>query len=239
MEPKVIAENEWHIAIDKPAGLIVHSDGRTIEPSVADWLLAQWPELKDVGEPWLSPQGETTLRPGIVHRLDRTTSGVMIVAKTQGAYQYLKGEFKARRVEKTYHTFVYGHPQADAGRIVAEIDKGGTPKKWFAKDTVEGDVRAAITDWRVLKRMQAEKGEAVSLLEAKPRTGRTHQIRVHLAHIGHPIVADHLYASDRAPLLGFTRPALHAYSISLALSSAERVEYIASEPPDFAQHKVT
>ncbi|MFZ2719546.1 MAG: pseudouridine synthase, partial [Minisyncoccia bacterium] len=159
LEPRLIAENEWLIAIDKPAGLIVHSDGRTEESSVAEWLLGKWPELRDVGEPWLSPQGEIVLRPGLVQRLDRTTSGVMIVAKTPEAYTHFKKKFKERRVEKTYHAFVYGHPADDAGRIVAEIDKGGIPKRWFAKDTTEDDVRAAITDWKVLTRLSAEEGE--------------------------------------------------------------------------------
>lgn len=233
LEPRILGENEWLIAIDKPAGLIVHCDGRTVESSVADWLLEKYPTLNEVGEPWISPQGDIVLRPGLVQRLDRTTSGVMIVAMTPAAYTYFKKEFKERRVEKTYHAFVYGHPAKDAGRIVAEIDKGGTPKKWFAKDTTEDDVRAAITDWKVLKRFSAEGEEAVSLIEVKPATGRTHQLRVHLAHIGHPIVADHLYAGERAPLLGFTRPALHAFQISLTLPSGKGVTYEAPYPEDF------
>lgn len=233
LEPRLIAENEFLLALDKPAGLIVHSDGRTVEPSMADWVLQNYPLLRDVGEPWISPQGEIIIRPGLVQRLDRTTSGVMIVAKTAEAYTYFKDEFKERHVEKTYHAFAYGHPTADAGRIVAEIDKGGVPKKWFAKDCDEDDARAAITDWKVLERLRAEDEEAVSLLEAKPRTGRTHQIRVHLAHIGHPIVADHIYAANRAPLLGFARPALHSSSISLSLPTGERVTYTAPASEDF------
>jgi 23S rRNA pseudouridine1911/1915/1917 synthase len=224
VEPSLLAENEWLIAADKPMGLIVHSDGRTEEPTFVDWLLAKWPELKDVGEPWFSPQGESIARPGIVHRLDRTTSGVMIVAKTQEAWEYLRAEFKARRVEKRYRALVHGAMEKDSGRIVAEIDKGGTPKKWFAKDTDESDVRAAITDWKVLERR-----EGTTYIEAMPKTGRTHQLRVHLAHIGHAIVGDPLYggpASDRLML--------HAHSISLTLPSRERVTYESPVPGGFA-----
>lgn len=227
VEPRIVAENEWLIAVDKPTGLIVHSDGRTEEPTLVDWLLTKWPHLKDVGEPWISPQGESIARPGIVHRLDRTTSGVMIVAKTQEAWEYLRGEFKARRVEKTYRALVHDILEKNSGRIVAEIDKGGTPKRWFAKDTTEDDVRAAITDWRVLERR-----DGTTYLEAMPRTGRTHQLRVHFAHIGHGIVGDHIYAEGK-PDFGFGRVMLHAYSISLRLSSGEQVTYTSPVPQGF------
>jgi 23S rRNA pseudouridine1911/1915/1917 synthase len=226
MEPKVVAENAWLIAIDKPAGLIVHSDGRTEEPTLVDWLLERWPGLKDVGEPWLSPQGEMIARPGIVHRLDRTTSGVMLIAKTQEAWEYLRAEFQARRVEKKYLALVHGALGGE-GRISAEIDKGGTPKKWFAKDCPADSKRAAITDWKSL-----EVRENVTLVEAMPRTGRTHQLRVHFAHIGHPIVGDHIYGAG-LPTLGFERVMLHAHSIALTLPSGERNEYLAHRPAEF------
>jgi 23S rRNA pseudouridine1911/1915/1917 synthase len=227
MDIRVIAENQWLIAVDKPAGLIVHSDGRTVEPTLADWLLERWPQLKDVGEPWLSPQGESIPRPGIVHRLDRTTSGIMIVAKTQEAWEHVRAEFKARRVEKTYRALLHGRLEG-GGRISAEIDKGGTPKRWFAKDCPPDSKRAAITDWRTL-----EVRDEVTLVEAMPRTGRTHQLRVHFAHIGHPLVGDHLYANG-LPTRGFARPMLHAHSISFVVPQGERVTYEAEVPHEFA-----
>lgn len=225
MEPHIIEENEWLIAIDKPAGLIVHSDGRTEEPTLVDWLLERWPLLVDVGEPWLSPQGETIPRPGIVHRLDRTTSGVMLVAKTAEAWEYLRAEFKARRVEKKYLALVHGALTGE-GRISAEIDKGGTPKKWFAKDCPPDSKRAAITDWRSL-----DAREVTTLVEAMPKTGRTHQLRVHFAHIGHPIVGDPLYASGMPDRFG--RVMLHAHTIALSLPSGERGTFV-SPPSDAA-----
>ena len=230
----VLAETDEVVVLDKPAGLIVHSDGRTKEPSVAEWVLEKYPALASVGEPWISPQGERVPLPGIVHRLDRTTSGVMLVAKTAEAYAYLKGEFKARRVEKVYRAFVYGHMGAEEGKIVAEIMRSSElPKKWYARPCDKSDKRAAITEWRLLKRLEdPSTGEPASYVEVQPKTGRTHQTRVHLATTGPPVVADHLYAPDRTPILGFTRPALHAYSISLVLEGKKET-FTAALPTDF------
>src|SRR3989338_11403456 len=101
MGVKVIFEDDSILVLDKPAGLIVHSDGRTQEPSLADWILERYPALASVGKPWISPQGEKILLPGIVHRLDRTTSGVMLIAKTNEMYRYLKQQFRERKIEKT------------------------------------------------------------------------------------------------------------------------------------------
>ncbi|MEK7098444.1 MAG: RluA family pseudouridine synthase [Patescibacteria group bacterium] len=231
--PSVIAETDELLVIDKPAGLIVHSDGRTEEPSVAEWILEKYPALARVGEPWISPQGESVALPGIVHRLDRTTSGILLIAKTPEAYAYVKGEFKARRVEKTYRACVYGHMEENVGRIVAEIMRSKeVPRRWYARSCDENDNRAAITNWSVLQRLTAEGGEAASYLELKPETGRTHQIRVHLASIGHPVLSDHLYAPERPRLLNFTRLALHAYQISLTLGGIKQT-FTAPLPADF------
>jgi 23S rRNA pseudouridine1911/1915/1917 synthase len=225
MEPRFIADTDELIALDKPAGLIVHSDGRTKEPSLAAWLIGRFPFLKDVGEPWISPQGEEVRIAGLVHRLDRGTSGIIIAAKNNDAWRRLRDAFRTRLVEKRYLGYVYGNVGPAAGRVVAEIRRTKeAPKRWYAHPTDESDPRAAITDWRVLMR----RAEA-TLLDIRPRTGRTHQIRVHLASIGHPIIADHLYAPEREPIMGFTRPALHAADITV-----EGVRYTAPLPPDFA-----
>jgi len=236
MELAVIYEDDDVLVINKPAGLIVHSDGRTEEPSVAEWVLAHYPALANVGEPWTSPQGMVVARPGIVHRLDRDTSGVMILAKTSEAYTFLKEQFQDRTTEKTYRAFVYGHPSRDRGMIEAEIVRIRTvPPRWgVARSGEEKKYRAALTEWRVHARGQdPETGEKIAYLEVHPKTGRTHQIRVHFKHFGHPVICDKLYAKGRSCLLGFSRQALHASSLSINLPSGERRTFEATLPSDF------
>lgn len=231
----ILYEDTDAVVIAKPAGLITHSDGRTEEPSVADWALARYPETRDVGEPWTSPQGEVVLRPGIVHRLDRGTSGVMVIAKTQEAYLFLKQQFGDRSTEKSYRALVYGHPAKDAGTIEEEIVRiRSMPPRWGVAREGEGRThRAAVTEWRVLSRgTDPATGEKVSYLEVRPKTGRTHQIRVHLKHLGHPVVCDPLYAKGRPCLFGLNRPALHAFALSITLPSGERHTFEAPLPAD-------
>jgi 23S rRNA pseudouridine1911/1915/1917 synthase len=234
-EPTVIFEDDDVIIIDKPSGLIVHSDGRTAEPSVAEWVVEHYPETHGVGEPWLSPQGETVDRPGIVHRLDRATSGIMVVAKTQTAHAFLKNEFQKRLVSKEYRAFVYGQPKADRGVIDAEIERvRSTPPRWSARMRGQGTRRAALTEWEVVRRgADKETGEKVSLLAARPKTGRTHQIRVHLQSINLPVICDPLYAKGRSHLLGFERLALHAFRLSLTLPNGASKTFEAPLPSDF------
>ncbi len=234
MKPSIVYENTDVLVIDKPAGLIVHSDGRTEESSVVDWILEKYPALKDVGESWTSPQGEVVPRPGIVHRLDRTTSGVMIIAKTAEAHSFLKNQFQERSTEKIYDALVYGHPKEDVGVIEMEIGRTKTdPRRWSAQFGKKGKLRAAITEWKVLMRgIDPETGEKVSHIEASPKTGRTHQVRVHLKAIHHPIVCDPLYADGKPCLLGLMRPALHARSLTITLPSGERKTFTTPPPLD-------
>ncbi|MBU6323486.1 MAG: RluA family pseudouridine synthase [Patescibacteria group bacterium] len=236
MEVPILYEDTDVLVIDKPAGLIMHSDGRTKEPSVAEWMLRRHPSAADVGEPWTSPQGEVILRPGIVHRLDRGTSGVVALAKTPDAYAFLKRQFQEREAEKTYRALVYGQPKGNQGIIEAEIVRiRSTPPRWGVAREGEGKKqRAAITEWQVLRRaVDPESGEKVAYLEARPRTGRTHQIRVHFKYLNHPVICDPLYAKNRPCLLGFARPALHAFSLALTLPSGERRVFEAPLPADF------
>lgn len=238
MEPTILYEDTDVLVINKPAGLIVHSDGRTEEPSVATWVLENYPALIAVGESWTSPQGQVVPRPGIVHRLDRDTSGVMILAKTNESYAYLKEQFQNRTTEKTYRVFVYGHPAKDSGVIEAEIVRLRTvPPRWgIARASEDKKHRAAITHWKVLERgIDSKTGEKVSIIEAQPKTGRTHQIRVHLKHINHPVLCDKLYASGRPCILGFSHQALHALSLSIELPSGERRVFEAPLPADFTE----
>lgn len=237
MNPAILFEDDEVLVINKPAGLITHSDGRTKEPSVAEWVLEKHPEMKSVGEPWTSPQREVIPRPGIVHRLDRGTSGVMILAKTSDAYAFLKQQFGDRTTEKRYRAFVYGYPAKNTGVIEEEIVRiRSMPPRWgVARAEESRKHRVAVTEWELLSRgADPATGEKIAYLEARPKTGRTHQIRVHLKHIHHPVVCDPLYAKGRSCLLGFSRQALHAFSLSITLPSGERYTFEAPLPEDFA-----
>lgn len=234
MELPILYEDNEVVVINKPAGLIVHSDGRTKEPSVAEWMLERYPESAAVGEPWMSPQGKVVARPGIVHRLDRSTSGVLILAKTQEAHAFLKRQFQERSTEKTYRAFVYGHPAQNQGVIEAEIVRiRAVPPRWgVAREGESRTQRAAVTAWKVLSR-GTDAQEKVAYLELSPKTGRTHQIRVHLKYLNHPVICDPLYAKGRPCLLGFSRAALHALSLTITLPSGERRSFEAPVPADF------
>ncbi|HRH32472.1 MAG TPA: RluA family pseudouridine synthase, partial [bacterium] len=164
MNPEILFENDAYLVINKPAGLVVHGDGKTKEPTLVDWLLEQYPEIKDVGEPLIIenlatshyPLGTLVIpRPGIVHRLDRETSGVMIVAKTPEAFEYFKDAFKNREIAKTYNAFVFGHVKENEDTIDAPIARSKSDfRKWSAQRGARGEKRNAITDYKVLKRFE-------------------------------------------------------------------------------------
>jgi 23S rRNA pseudouridine1911/1915/1917 synthase len=229
MEIKILYEDKDLLAVDKPVGLTVHSDGRTEESTLADWLLEKYPSIREVGESWTTPSGEVIFRPGIVHRLDRDTSGVLVVAKTPESFAHLKKQFQERLAKKTYRVFVYGIVKNDAGIINKPIGRSASDfRKWSAEFGARGELREAATEYKVL-----ERGEEASYLEVYPKTGRTHQIRVHLKSIGHSVVCDKLYAPKQKCILGFSRTALHAFSLEIAGNSGESLRFEAQLPEDF------
>ncbi len=222
----ILYEDADILAINKPAGLVVHSDGRTVEPSVAEWFAEKYPEAKEVGE----KMGDVS-RPGIVHRIDRDTSGVLLLAKTAKGHEVLKQQFQNREIDKAYHLFVYGLMKDDRGSINRTIKRSsGDFRKWSAQHGGRGEEREALTYFEVLKRDEAHK---VTFVEAKPKTGRTHQIRVHFQAIQHPVISDNLYANGKPKLLGFERTALHARKISFLNTKGEKVTVEAPYPADF------
>jgi 23S rRNA pseudouridine1911/1915/1917 synthase len=226
MEPTILYEDKDILAINKPAGLVVHSDGRTEESTVVDWFISKYPESKDVGE----KMGDVE-RPGVVHRIDRETSGVLLLAKTNQGHALLKKQFQNHEIEKVYHAFVYGLVKEDRGTIKLPITRStGDFRKWSAQRGGRGEKREAITYFEVLKR-SAELG--VTLVEAKPKTGRTHQIRVHFQALHHPVVSDSLYANSKPKLLGFERTALHAKKLIFTNLEGEKITVEAPYPEDF------
>lgn len=228
---KVIYESPDIIAINKPAGIVVHSDGRNDFKNLTDWILEKYPETKDVGEPI---QGEKEIvRPGIVHRLDKETSGIMLIARTQKGFENLKQQFQDRTIQKNYHAFVYGNIKEELTIIDKPIGRSSKDiRKWSSLRDARGQMRDALTLVRVLDRGNFN-GEIFTYIEAEPKTGRTHQIRVHLRAIEKPIVCDSLYAPNRDCLFGFNRLALHARQISFFDTEGERVTLEAEFPEDF------
>ncbi len=230
-EIEIIFEDKDVIIINKPAGLVVHSDGRTKERTLVDWILETHPDMKGIGEPIVLSSGESIDRPGIVHRLDRDTSGVLVIAKNQNSFLNLKRQFQDHVVKKVYRTFVYGVMSEDDGIIDRPITRSRKDfRLWSAQRGGRGEAREAVTAYEVLNR-----GSDATYVEVKPRTGRTHQIRVHMKAINHPVVADRLYAPKRDPILGFERLALHALKLSFVTLMSEEVTFEAPLPSDFIQ----
>jgi len=207
----ILYEDTDVVAINKPAGLITHSDGRTKESTAEEWFVKKY-----------GKEG------GYVHRLDRDTSGVLVFAKNAAAHEFLRKAFSTREVKKTYLAFIYGTPKEKKGTIDFDI---GRSRKDFrlrsAQPKAKGRLRDALTRYEVV----GEAGE-YALLKMHPETGRTHQIRVHLKAIHHPVVADTLYAPKRSNELGISRLALHAYLIDLPLPSGKRIGILAPVPQD-------
>lgn len=230
MEPTVIYEDGDIVIVNKPAGLVVHADGKNERATLVDWLLVHYPEIRGVGEEQVLADGTVIDRPGIVHRIDRETSGVLVVARTQKAFTALKEQFQNREVKKVYRAFVYGPLKDDRGIIDKPIGsaRGGTGPRSATRP--HGTQREAQTVYKVLAR-----GEGASYVEAFPKTGRTHQIRVHFCAVQHPLVCDTLYAPNRPAILGFTRLALHALSLSFVHpATGQNVIFEAPLPEDFA-----
>lgn len=226
---KELYSDEDVVVIDKPAGLMVHPDAPdSKEPTLVDWIRAHHPEMEGVGESF-EVKGVAIARPGIVHRLDRDTSGVLVLARTHAAHAYLKEAFMERDVAKTYRAFVYGTLKTERGTIDRPIGKSRTDfRQWSAQRNPRGEMREAQTDFKVLAR-----GEGVTYVEVFPKTGRTHQIRVHFKALQHAVVCDQLYGAGKPPMLGFTRLALHAKALRLRLPSGKEKTFESSLPPDF------
>jgi 23S rRNA pseudouridine1911/1915/1917 synthase len=195
VEVPVVHEDADVVVVDKPAGLVVHPGAGNLAGTLVNGLVSRYPEIAGVGE---------ADRPGIVHRLDRDTSGLLVVARTEPARRSLVAALSERQVERAYLALVHGGPEADAGLVDAPI---GRSARQPTKMTVSERGRKARTGYEVLRRWP---DEHCSMLRCRLETGRTHQIRVHLAAIGHPVVGDDTYDGGRRRPVRVPRLFLHA-----------------------------
>ncbi|WP_322807838.1 RluA family pseudouridine synthase [Thermanaerothrix sp.] len=197
----ILFENDDLIILNKPAGMVVHPSPGHLQGTLVHGILAYHPDLEGIG-------GER--RPGIVHRLDKETSGLLLVAKNDRAHRWLQDQFRHRQVRKTYLALVDGHPPTPRGRIEAPVGRDPLHRQKMSV-LPPGKGREAITEYHTLEAFRQH-----TLLEVHPLTGRTHQIRVHMAFLGCPIVGDTLYG-HRHPSLPVSRHFLHAARLTLRL----------------------
>jgi 23S rRNA pseudouridine1911/1915/1917 synthase len=237
LNPTILFETDDLLVINKPAGLIVHGDGKHDESSVVDWVVKKYPETKGVGEPMtIEHEGEDIPieRSGIVHRIDRDTSGCLVIAKNQDTFLFLKEQFKEHTIKKKYVAIVYGWPRDERGLIDQPIGRSKSDiRAWTTKAGTRGTMRPATTRFSVRKKFEFDRAK-YAIVDLYPQTGRTHQLRVHLAHLGHPIVGDPLYAGKRETSLSIHRTALHAERITFQLPGGREQEVQAPLPEDLA-----
>jgi 23S rRNA pseudouridine1911/1915/1917 synthase len=221
----IVYEDEHLLVIDKPAGLVVHPAAGNRDGTLVNALIAHCGDsLRGIG-------GE--LRPGIVHRIDKDTTGLIVVAKTEQAHRSLGKQFAAHTVERVYKALVWGNPRTREGAIEGAIGRSPLNRQKMAVLRVGG--KPAKTHYKVMEAL----GSTAALVECRLETGRTHQVRVHLAHIGHPIIGDPVYGRPRnipGLTLGIKRQALHAAVLGFQHpASHKRLRFESVLPQDFTE----
>jgi len=215
LSPEIVYEDSEFIVVNKPAGLITHQKNiEDKQPSVVDWVILNYPEQKNIGEPFIA-SGTKVPRAGIVHRLDKETSGLLLIAKSDKSFYYFKDLFQTKRIKKHYLALIHGKPKEPKGTISSPLGRIGLKRttKIIGKKLI--DEKNAETDYKTIKDYQK-----YTLLELSPKTGRTHQLRVHLNSIGHPITGDQVYGYQKlANPTGLNRLFLHAYKLEFATPS--------------------
>ncbi len=208
---------------------MVHPDGRSREETLIDWLKTNHPELEKIGEELKIGSGGIITRFGILHRIDKETSGLILIAKNQETYDFVKQQFLNRDIEKFYHAIVYGDVRYDEGLINLPIGRNKSDfRKRATGKAIRGEEKEALTYYKTLARKNR-----MSFVQANPKTGRTHQIRVHFADTGHPILGDKLYSVYRKSPIEIGRLALHAYSIEFEMPNGKMQKFVAPYPSDF------
>lgn len=216
----VVHEDADLVVVDKPAGLVVHPGAGNQTGTLVNGAVARWPEMAEVGDP---------LRPGVVHRIDQGTSGLLVLARSARAYESLVEQFSSRSVEREYRALAWGHVEPAVGMIEAPI---GRSQRDPTRMTVSNTGREARTRYEVIDRFTDPND--ITYLSCRLETGRTHQIRVHLSALGHPVVGDGRYGGDR-PSINLERPWLHAIRLGFVHpGTGEQIQFESDLPPDLA-----
>lgn len=225
MELNIIYEDKNFLVLNKPAGVVVHPDKNHHENTLIQEIVKKYPEIREVSDASTDP----SLRPGIVHRLDKDTSGVLLVARNQNYFDYLKSLFQKREVKKTYLVLVAGLVKNDEGVIDLPIGRSRKDsRRRIAGKGASGKLREAKTEYKVVKRFSD-----FTFLEAMPLTGRTHQIRAHFSAISRPVVCDKIYGGKKPVCpAGLTRQFLHAWKLEFVLQSGAKMSFEADLPED-------
>lgn len=223
----ILHEDDDLIVVEKPAGLVVHPAAGNLDGTLVNALLHHCRgRLSGIGG---------VARPGIVHRIDKDTSGLLVVAKTDTAHEGLAAQFKAHSIQRVYAAIVAGHPAPPAGRIEGWIGRSDVDRKKMAVQR-EGRGKRAVTHYRTIRPLRGS-----ALVECRLETGRTHQVRVHMAHLGHPLIGDPLYARGKKGFksiletLGFARQALHARTLGFIHPSTGSALSFESQIPEDMQ----
>jgi len=220
---EIVFENDDFLVINKPAGVLVHAV-KSSQKSLVDWLIKRYPKIKNVGE--------DKNRPGIVHRLDKDTSGLLIIAKNNKSFFYFKNLFQNRKIKKGYIALVYGKFNEKTGLIDKPIGIVKSSVKHSTASKKMKNLKEAITKYEVIKSWQWE-DEFFSLLKVFPQTGRTHQIRVHLASIGHSVVGDKIYGRRKPKIESHLF--LHAFLLEFKLPNGGILRLESDLPDDLIQ----
>jgi 23S rRNA pseudouridine1911/1915/1917 synthase len=213
----ILYEDDSLLIINKTAGLVVHPAPGHQDGTLVNAILAHCPNLPGIGG---------VQRPGIVHRLDKDTTGAIAIAKTEHAHQNLQAQLKAKTARREYLGIVYGAPKTESGTINLPIGRHPVDRKKMAVVLVEQRGRPAVTHWKVKERLGN-----YTLMHFQLETGRTHQIRVHSTHMGHPIVGDPIYSSGRSVGVNLPGQALHAWRLRLQHPVSENLIEVTAPPP--------
>ncbi|MBI5254367.1 RluA family pseudouridine synthase [Candidatus Falkowbacteria bacterium] len=231
-QPAIIKETADYLVIEKPAGLIVHS-AKENEPSVVSWLIKKYPEIAKIADTESLVRDDETFRPGIIHRLDRDVSGLMLIAKTQNAFDFFKEQMRHKKIKKEYIALIHGKLDKSEGEINFEISRKADEPKMAAHPFGSGKGKPSLTTYETIQTFRN-----FTLVNALPITGRTNQLRVHFFALDHAIVGDKKYANKKDILqnekLNISRPFLHAAKLTFTDPCGEQQTFESALPADLA-----